>query len=156
RRLLDSPAVLANLPVRRGRASRLAIACLLACTVLAPRKLAAATRPTPPTAGVATPSEAPSRAGAALAPGIDSATREIVDRTQARYDTTKNFVASFSQELHVASGAQVVRSAGKVYFAKPGRMRWEYTAPEPQTIVGDGTFLWFDQPKDQQVLKVPF
>jgi outer membrane lipoprotein carrier protein len=42
-----------------------------------------------------------------------------------------------------------------MYFAKPGKMRWEYEAPEAQLIVADGTHLWIHQPADKQVLKAP-
>jgi outer membrane lipoprotein carrier protein len=31
-------------------------------------------------------------------------------------------------------------------------MRWQYTAPEPQTIVTDGTRLWVYRPADRQVM----
>src|SRR5262249_44496741 len=57
---------------------------------------------------------------------------------------------------HLQTSSQVIRSSGKVYFAKPGRMRWEYVEPEPQTIVADGAVLWIDQPRDHQVLKTAF
>jgi len=138
-------------------------ACGGSCVILAGGLLLAALAAEP--AHGATVAPTPEARAAAASPGgkpgsldraSDGATREIVEHTQARYDATKNFVANFAQELRVESGAQVIQSSGKVYFAKPGRMRWEYAAPEPQTIVADGTFLWIDQPKDQQVLKMPF
>src|SRR5690606_35543702 len=55
----------------------------------------------------------------------------------------------------LAAGGQVIRSKGRISFAKPGRMRWEYDEPDPQTIVADGSTLWIHQPEDAQVLKAP-
>jgi outer membrane lipoprotein carrier protein len=80
---------------------------------------------------------------------------DVVKSVQERYDATQNFAADFDQEMRIEAGGQVIRSTGKVWFAKPGRMRWEYEEPEKQTIVADGETLWIDQPEDKQVLKAP-
>ena len=45
---------------------------------------------------------------------------------------------------------------GTVVFVKPGRMRWEFQAPQRQSIVADGTTLWIYQPDERQVLKGSF
>jgi len=57
--------------------------------------------------------------------------------------------------MRIQAGGHVMRSKGRMYFRKPGRMRWEYEGPEPQTIVADGTYLWIYQPEDRQVLRAP-
>lgn len=80
---------------------------------------------------------------------------DVVHEVQDRYDATQNFAADFAQEMRLEAGGQVLRSSGRVWFWKPGRMRWEYVEPEKQTIVADGTTLWIDQPADNQVLKAP-
>lgn len=74
---------------------------------------------------------------------------------QSRYDETRDLSAAFTQEMRIQAGGQVLRSKGKMYFEKPGLMRWEYESPEPQTIVADGTYLWIHQPEDNQVLRAP-
>lgn len=79
----------------------------------------------------------------------------IATRVQARYDETTNLTADFTQEMKIQAGGQVLRSEGKMYFEKPGLMRWEYESPDPQTIVADGTYLWIHQPEDEQVLRAP-
>lgn len=79
----------------------------------------------------------------------------IADRVQARYDETEDLAAGFSQEMKIQAGGHVVRSKGRMFFRKPGRMRWEYETPEPQTIVADGEYLWIHQPEDEQVLRAP-
>jgi outer membrane lipoprotein carrier protein len=80
---------------------------------------------------------------------------DVVKSVQERYDATQSFAADFDQEMRIEAGGQVIRSTGKLWFAKPGRMRWEYEQPEKQTIVADGETLWIDQPVDNQVLKAP-
>ena len=153
RGLLDSAAVLEKLAACGGSRVILPGAVLLAALAAKPAH-GATVVPSPEAAAAAAPSPGAKKGSLDLT--IDGETREIVEHTQARYDATRNFVAAFAQELRVESGAQLIQSSGKVYFAKPGRMRWEYATPEPQTIVADGTVLWIDQPKDQQVLKMPF
>ena len=80
---------------------------------------------------------------------------DIVKKLQARYDSTAGFRADFTQEIESATLGQKVESRGTVLFKKPGRMRWEFGEPQ-QTLVSDGTFFWFYQPADKQVLKTPF
>lgn len=87
--------------------------------------------------------------------GDQAKARRIAKQVQQRYDATEDLSAEFTQELHLSAGGQVIRSKGRMSFAKPGRMRWEYEAPEPQTIVADGKTLWIHQPEDSQVLRAP-
>ncbi len=79
----------------------------------------------------------------------------IAGRVQSRYDETKDLTAAFTQEMTIQAGGHVLRSKGRMYFEKPGLMRWEYESPEPQTIVADGKHLWIHQPEDRQVLRAP-
>ena len=80
---------------------------------------------------------------------------DVIARLQARYDATAGFRADFTQEVTSATLGQTVKSHGQVFFKKPGRMRWEFSEPA-QTLVSDGTFLWFYQPAENQVIKTPF
>ena len=41
-------------------------------------------------------------------------------------------------------------------LAKPGLVRWDYTEGPPQTVVGDGTWIWLYQPDLEQVYKIPY
>lgn len=86
---------------------------------------------------------------------VSSSVTEIVDRLQARYEETQGFQADFRQEIESATLGQKVTSHGVVSFKKPGRMRWEFTDPA-QLLVSDGTFFWFYQPAEQQVVRTPF
>lgn len=91
---------------------------------------------------------------ARAAVAADSA-QDLVRNVQTRYDATQNFAADFSQEMRIEAGGQVLKSSGKVWFQRPGKMRWAYVTPEEQTIVADGETLWIVQPADNQVLKAP-
>jgi outer membrane lipoprotein carrier protein len=79
----------------------------------------------------------------------------VVQKLQARYDSTAGFRADFTQEVESATLGQKVAARGQVYFRKPGRMRWEFVEPE-QLMVSDGKIFWLYQPSEKQVLKAPF
>lgn len=87
--------------------------------------------------------------------GLGASAQDVVRKVQDRYDQTQNFAADFTQEMRIEAGGQVIKSSGKVWFQRPGRMHWEYVTPEKQTIIADGTTLWIVQPADNQVLKAP-
>jgi outer membrane lipoprotein carrier protein len=86
---------------------------------------------------------------------------EVVAKVQARYDGIRSLRARFTQTTHnVAfggeSGPDSAPASGRVEFAKPGRMRFEYEKPEPSLVVSDGKTLWIFDPvaKEVQVLAV--
>jgi outer membrane lipoprotein carrier protein len=81
---------------------------------------------------------------------------EIVRRVQQRYDATRDFTAKVDQEIELVSAGRTIDAHGTVAFAKGGKMRWELRDDEPQTIVADGSTLWFYQPEEHQVLRAPF
>lgn len=87
--------------------------------------------------------------------GLAATAEDVVHKVQERYDQTQNFSADFTQEMRIESAGQVIKSSGKVWFKRPGRMHWAYLSPEKQTIIADGTTLWIVQPADNQVLKAP-
>ena len=68
-------------------------------------------------------------------------------RVQARYDGIRDLQADFEQASQSASfaGEPLMDSApktGHVVFAKPGKMRWTYAAPDASVVVSDGKNLW--------------
>ena len=84
-----------------------------------------------------------------------SPSRTVASRLQARYDETGGFQADFVQKVKSATLGQTLTSHGKVFFKKPGRMRWEFAEPQ-QLLVANGRALWLYQPSEQQVIKTPF
>jgi outer membrane lipoprotein carrier protein len=114
----------------------------------------------PPRAPPATPSSSPPSsppAAAAAATVTASAEAEAVWQAyEKRWSETADYAAGFRQTIEVPDIGSKVESAGRFYFAKPGLVRWEYTEGPPQTVVGDGTWIWLYQPDLQQVYKIPY
>ena len=82
----------------------------------------------------------------------------VTEKVQRRYDGVQDLSAHFEQETRSvafggASGAEPV--SGRVLFAKPGRMRWEYEKPEPSLVVSDGEVLWIYDPAAAEAQKLP-
>ena len=79
---------------------------------------------------------------------------------QAYYDGVRDLEADFHQTTRSAAFGQAsgldAPAAGRVAFAKPGKMRWVYREPEPSEVVSDGDTLWIYDPraKEVQVLEV--
>ncbi|NPB10052.1 MAG: outer membrane lipoprotein carrier protein LolA [Thermodesulfobacteria bacterium] len=90
-----------------------------------------------------------------LRPSQADQAREIAERVQAYYEATKSFVADFEQEVHWHRGQEVRLSRGKVWFKKPGLMRWEYVWPEPLLVVCDGQKIYVYSEIDRQVMIFP-
>ncbi|MCP5058284.1 MAG: outer membrane lipoprotein carrier protein LolA [bacterium] len=112
----------------------------------------------------ATPDPAPTPESVADAAPAEPATADcgenVAARVQAYYDEVRNLSANFRQTTQsVAFGSAAgagQRAAGTVEFAKPGKMRWTYTEPEPSEVVSDGSTLWVYDPaaKEVQILQV--
>src|SRR5229473_1049211 len=80
--------------------------------------------------------------------------KQVLTRLQRHYRDTKSFSAKFNEEISTV-GAPKRQRSGVVSFRKPGRMRWEFAAPEVQTIVSDGEMLYSYDPELNQVVETP-
>ena len=80
---------------------------------------------------------------------------QAASKIQAFYEATSSFVADFEQEVYWRRGERVKYSKGKVWFKKPGKMRWEYTWPEPLLVVCDGKEVFIYNKNDNQVMVFP-
>jgi outer membrane lipoprotein carrier protein len=74
---------------------------------------------------------------------------------QERYGALRDLTAAFAQQSQVASLGRPRARSGRLSFQAPGRMRWEYDAPDPQVVVADGKQLWFYRPERKQVVVQP-
>jgi len=79
-----------------------------------------------------------------------------VKNLEKQYETMRDFHADFQQETRLASINRVEKGSGSIWFKKPGKMLWEYTAPQAQKIILDGKNLWLYVPEDKQVMKNNF
>jgi outer membrane lipoprotein carrier protein len=85
----------------------------------------------------------------------DAATLDkTLDQISAHYRETHSFTADFTEKITSPGAADRTRS-GKVYYRKPGRMRWEFAAPEQETIVADGKAVYSYEPDLNQVIETP-
>ena len=80
---------------------------------------------------------------AALGTGAHADT--IVHALESRYQHAKTLKAAFFERYREGKGPGLAES-GTVYFSSPGRMRWEYEAPESKVFLVDGTNAWFYVP----------
>jgi outer membrane lipoprotein carrier protein len=64
---------------------------------------------------------------------------------------TKSATGRFEQQVMDRAGKVVERASGTFAFARPGKFRWVYEKPHPQTLVADGQKLWIYDPDLQQV-----
>jgi len=77
-----------------------------------------------------------------------------VARLEARYHAAKTLEALFL-ERYTENGRLVRVEAGTVYFKRPGKMRWDYQAPERNLFLVDGKTAWFYVPADHTATRVP-
>ncbi len=63
---------------------------------------------------------------------------ELAQKLQARYEETKTMTADFKQSTSVPMSTRKRLGAGKVVISKPGRIRWDYQAPDKQVLISDG------------------
>jgi outer membrane lipoprotein carrier protein len=101
--------------------------------------------------------EAPGTSPAGAAPACGA---EAAARVQERYDGIKALRARFVQTnrnvaFGDAGGPPDAEARGRVEFAKPGRMRFEYESPEPSLVVSDGATLWIYDPTAKEVQVLP-
>lgn len=82
---------------------------------------------------------------AAEAPTLE----EVVRRVERRYNSARTLAADFVQRYTL--GPTTLVESGRVYFEKPGRMRWEYNSPEEKLFLSDGKYVYFYVPQERQV-----
>ena len=84
---------------------------------------------------------------------------DVAGRVQRRYEKVQDLSAHFEQTTQRVSlgtdSSDALVAKGEVVFAKPGKMRWSYTSPEPSLVVSDGSTLWVYDPQAHEVQKLP-
>ena len=84
----------------------------------------------------------------AQAPTPEAFARDI----QQKYDRIKDFSADFVHTYRGGVLKQQATERGRLLVKKPGKMRWEYTAPEKKLFVSDGRKIYSYIPQDKQVV----
>src|SRR5918994_6978157 len=80
---------------------------------------------------------------------------ELAATLQRKYGTVRDFSADFVQTYRGGVLNRQIKDSGRVMIRKPGRMRWEYQAPEEKLFVSDGVKVYSYVPEDKQVTIVP-
>jgi outer membrane lipoprotein carrier protein len=88
--------------------------------------------------------------GACVAEAQEQVTaRHVAARVQSFHDQTRSFEASFVQTYYSRIYGTYTRSGGTLVFDKPGRMRFDYGAPNGKVVVADGRKLTMYEPGDE-------
>jgi len=67
----------------------------------------------------------------------------LVESVEKYYADKSNFSALFEQTVHRTHlPDRPVKKKGRVYFQRPGKMRWDYEEPDKVYYVSDGKVLW--------------
>jgi len=76
----------------------------------------------------------------------------ILKSIESRYNNAKSLKLSFTESY---SGARRPAQAesGTLYLRKPGRMRWEYSAPAGKLFLSDGKEVFLYTPDDRRAEK---
>lgn len=90
----------------------------------------------------------PTAAQSPQQPTADGVARDL----QQKYDRIKDFSADFVHTYRGGVLKQQATERGRLLVKKPGKMRWEYTAPEKKTFVSDGRKIYSYIPQDKQVV----
>jgi outer membrane lipoprotein carrier protein len=85
----------------------------------------------------------------------------VVAKTDTARQNLNNFFTkvsslkgSFNQQVFSKKGKLIQNSTGLMYLNRPGKFRWVYKTPDPQTIVGDGKNIWiYDEDLEQVTIK---
>ena len=80
--------------------------------------------------------------------------KAVVEAIQKQYDATDTFKAQFVQRSYLKILGQSQKAEGSVFIKKPGKMKWEYKAPDRQILVSNKQGLWLYLPDEKQVTKM--
>lgn len=78
----------------------------------------------------------------------------LLGRVAARYAAARSLSAKFRQEVPLQNVRIVRRASGKVYFARPSRMRWDYASPDSQLFLADGDHFYYRPAASSRVYRM--
>ncbi len=76
----------------------------------------------------------------------------VVHKLQARYESTKDLQAEFTQKTKVEGFSSPITSSGRLQIKRPGRLRWDYLDPNHEEIYVNRDDVKMYVPEHQQVL----
>jgi len=79
--------------------------------------------------------------------------KQVLARLEANVSKTNSLQSKFSQEVRSEQFGKVLSSGGgELFYAKPGKMAWHYTAPEEHWYITDGKVFWDYLPAIRQAM----
>src|SRR5476649_2301999 len=90
--------------------------------------------------------------GQLAARAADSTAPELAAALQRKYDGIKDFSADFTHAYEGGVLHKRITERGHLHVKKPGKMRWDYLAPETKQFVSDGVKMYSYIPQDKQVI----
>ena len=86
-------------------------------------------------------------------PAAPAETSTVLEGLQRWLDGTRDLECRFEQTLVSGALGSGIRELGRLYLKRPGKLRWEYTRPEPKVaILRDGVALLY-LPEDRQLIR---
>jgi outer membrane lipoprotein carrier protein len=64
---------------------------------------------------------------------------ELLAKLEAASQNVETLAGEFTQRNRVKLFKQELTSSGRLYFRKPRQIRWQYLAPDPSTLILDGS-----------------
>jgi outer membrane lipoprotein carrier protein len=90
--------------------------------------------------------------GVVAARAADPSAADLAAALQKKYDGIKDFSADFTHTYEGGVLRKQITERGHLLVKKPGRMRWDYSAPETKQFVSDGVKMYSYIPQDKQVI----
>jgi outer membrane lipoprotein carrier protein len=84
--------------------------------------------------------------------GQSPSAAEVASALQKKYDAIRDFRADFVQQAEGGVLRRKTTERGTVQVKRPGKMRWDYMAPEKKLFVSDGRKMYLYVPADNQVV----
>lgn len=77
---------------------------------------------------------------------------DLAQALQRKYSAVHDFSTDFVHSYTGGALRKQITEKGHLLIKKPGKMRWDYTSPEPKQFVSDGLKVYSYIPADQQVI----
>ena len=88
----------------------------------------------------------------ALAVGAQTDLDRMVNGLQSKYNKISSLSADFTQ-VHISRDQRERRENGHLLLKKPGKMKWDYIAPEEKHFISDGKWLYEYIPAEKTVTR---
>ena len=76
----------------------------------------------------------------------------VAQKLQSTYENAASLVAEFNQTTAMKFSSRLRQGSGTMIFHKPGKMRWDYLAPEYQVLISDGETISMFFEKNNQLI----